>query len=58
MIESDNTAAAVAEEVTRNSVERLVIGGSSRSFFSRYITIVLLALNLLVSWRLVPMNEF
>ncbi|EOA16012.1 hypothetical protein CARUB_v10004133mg [Capsella rubella] len=35
VIESDNTAAAIAEEVTRNSTERLVIGGSSRSFFSR-----------------------
>ncbi|CAF2071600.1 unnamed protein product [Brassica napus] len=35
VIESDNVAAAIAEVVTRNSIERLVIGGSSRSFFSR-----------------------
>ncbi|CAH8384713.1 unnamed protein product [Eruca vesicaria subsp. sativa] len=35
VIESDNVEAAIAEEVTRSSVERLVIGGSSRSFFSR-----------------------
>ncbi|KAJ4913133.1 U-box domain-containing protein 35 [Raphanus sativus] len=35
VIESDNVAAAIAEEVTRNSIERIVIGGSSRSFFSR-----------------------
>ncbi|KAL0727064.1 hypothetical protein Bca4012_023157 [Brassica carinata] len=35
VIESDNVAAAIAEEVTRSSIERLVIGGSSRSFFSR-----------------------
>ncbi|KAF8051669.1 hypothetical protein N665_1684s0005 [Sinapis alba] len=35
VIESDNVAAAIAEEVTRSSMERLVIGGSSRSFFSR-----------------------
>ncbi|CAN6914644.1 U-box domain-containing protein 35-like [Brassica napus] len=35
VIESDTVAAAIAEVVTRNSIERLVIGGSSRSFFSR-----------------------
>ncbi|XP_010438919.1 PREDICTED: U-box domain-containing protein 35-like [Camelina sativa] len=35
VIESDNVAAAITEEVARNSTERLVIGGSSRSFFSR-----------------------
>ncbi|XP_033143692.1 U-box domain-containing protein 35 [Brassica rapa] len=35
VIESDNVAAAIAEVVSRNSIERLVIGGSSRSFFSR-----------------------
>lgn len=35
VIESSNVAAAIAEEVSRNSVERLVIGSSSRSFFSR-----------------------
>ncbi|KAL1201191.1 U-box domain-containing protein 35 [Cardamine amara subsp. amara] len=35
VIESDNAAAAIAEEVTRDSIDRLVIGGSSRSFFSR-----------------------
>ena len=33
--ESNNVAAAIAEEVSWNSVERLVIGSSSRSFFSR-----------------------
>ena len=38
VIESDNVAAAIAEVVTRNSIERLVIGGSSHSFFSRYTT--------------------
>ncbi|KAG7546248.1 UspA [Arabidopsis suecica] len=35
VIESDNLAAAIAEEVTRDSIDRIVIGGSSRSFFSR-----------------------
>jgi serine/threonine protein kinase/nucleotide-binding universal stress UspA family protein len=35
VIESDNVAAAIAEEVTRDSIDRIVIGGSSRSFFSR-----------------------
>lgn len=35
VIESNNVAAAIAEEVIRNSTERLVIGSSSRRFFSR-----------------------
>ncbi|KAL0738945.1 hypothetical protein Bca4012_015155 [Brassica carinata] len=35
--ESNNVAAAIAEEVSWNSVERLVIGSSSRSFFSRRV---------------------
>ena len=39
VIESDTVAAAIAEVVTRNSIERLVIGGSSRSLFSRYTTL-------------------
>ncbi|KFK29004.1 hypothetical protein AALP_AA7G076800 [Arabis alpina] len=37
VIESDNVEATIAEEVTRDSIERLVIGGSSRSFFSRKV---------------------
>ncbi|KAF2553412.1 hypothetical protein F2Q68_00037415 [Brassica cretica] len=37
VIESNNVAAAIAEEVIRNSTERLVIGSSSRRFFSRRV---------------------
>ncbi|KAF8054635.1 hypothetical protein N665_1322s0019 [Sinapis alba] len=37
VVESNNVAAAIAEEVSRNSIERLVIGSSSRSFFSRKV---------------------
>ncbi|KAL0738944.1 hypothetical protein Bca4012_015154 [Brassica carinata] len=37
VVESNNVAAAIAEEVFRNSIERLVIGSSSRSFFSRRV---------------------
>ncbi|KAJ4899524.1 U-box domain-containing protein 35 [Raphanus sativus] len=37
VIESNNVAAAIAEEVTRNPTERLVIGSSSRRFFSRRV---------------------
>ncbi|KAF8054636.1 hypothetical protein N665_1322s0020 [Sinapis alba] len=35
--ESNNVAAAIAEEVSWNAIERLVIGSSSRSFFSRRV---------------------
>lgn len=37
MIESDDVAAAIAEEVAKGAVTKLVIGASSRSIFSRYI---------------------
>ncbi|XP_010555606.1 PREDICTED: U-box domain-containing protein 35 isoform X2 [Tarenaya hassleriana] len=37
MLEADDVAAALAEEINRHLVNRLVIGGSSRSFFSRKI---------------------
>ncbi|CAN7014418.1 hypothetical protein IGI04_013175 [Brassica rapa subsp. trilocularis] len=37
VIESNNVAAAIAEEVIRNSTERLVIGSSPRRFFSRRV---------------------
>lgn len=37
MIESDDVAAAIAEEVAKGTVTKLVIGASSPSIFSRYI---------------------
>lgn len=37
VIESDDVATAVAEEVAKDAITKLVVGASSRGLFKRYI---------------------
>ena len=37
VIESDDVATAIAEEVAKNAITKLVIGASSYGIFSRYL---------------------
>lgn len=45
-IESDDVVNAIADEVSRCNIKRLVIGASSRGIFSRYELIMCLKLRL------------
>lgn len=38
MIESDDVANAIAEEVAKHGINKLVIGASSHGLFTRYFT--------------------
>ena len=44
MIESDDVAKALAEEVAKCTIKKLVIGASSRGMFTRYIHDVVIML--------------
>lgn len=37
VLESDDVAAAVAEEVAKGPITKLVVGASSRGIFTRYL---------------------
>lgn len=39
LIESDDIAKAIAKEVTKSTINKLVVGAASRGLFSRYIFI-------------------
>lgn len=39
LIESDDVAIAIAEEVAKGAITKLVVGASSRGIFKRYLLI-------------------
>lgn len=47
MIESDDVANAIAKEVSKHKINKLVIGASPRGIFSRYLTCIKVKMKLI-----------